>query len=296
LPIYQFEFDDARNAAKLTDQRFEPKNRDGELEQKPLVPPLPPKPAQPRDDIWHERQNLNVAEEVDEILPIGYRTMDRSLKNYFSGIPVPTKDGVRLLEVRVSGGDKPYLIWAQDLVRGRVQLPIMSIRRESEESYPDKFSPAHYHYMEKSFVDRQGTRIKLAYRPVPALISYVLSVWAEHKRDLEYINYQIRSRFNPIADYWAEDEHLRGTIVLKYTSMSVAVDDDVPPDTRANKRYDYNISMEGWLPLPSKIVPAILGRVVTLKEEVVNKTVSTGGVLDTVLGKANLPSVQVRRH
>jgi hypothetical protein len=214
--------------------------------------------------------------------------MDRGIKNYFSGMQVPTKNGIKMMSVRISGGDKPYLIWAQDLSLGRVTLPVMSIKRESDEFNFEKFSPAHTHYMSKRFLDPEGTKIALAYRPVPALINYSLSVWAEHKRDLEYIKYQIQTRFHPIAEYMVEDEHLRGSIVLKWNGMTPQVDDELPPDQRANKRYDYSITMEGWLPLPEKIVPSILGRAIALKED-------TGAILDVAAGKDVLSVAQIRK-
>jgi hypothetical protein len=295
VPIYSFDFSDT-NPIKLTNQQFDPKDQHGRPE---------PKPAQfqrfedakPRDDIWFERQNVNIAQEVHEILPQGYRTMDRGLKNYFSGIPIPTKDGLRIMQVRISGGDKPYLIWAQDLRHGRVQLPVMSIRRENDEHHSMKFSPAHFHYMAKRFLDQECSRIALAFRPVPSLISYTISVWAEHKRDLEYANYQIRRRFMPVAEFLVEDEHLRGSVFLKYNGMTVAIDDEVPPDQRANKRYDYSLTMEGWMPLPERVVPAILGKVTTLKEGVIKSQTGafSGSVLDTITGKSDLPLVQIRR-
>lgn len=290
MPIYNFNFDDGANPIKLTDQRFSPKQPDGNLEPTPKVPPLPTSmEAQPRTDIWFEHQNVNIAEEVREILPQGYRTMDRGIKNYFSGIQVPTKDGIKMMQVRISGGDKPYLIWAQDLRLGRVTLPVMAIRRQNDDNFAEKFSPAHFHYMAKRFLDTDGTRIALSYRPVPSLISYTLSVWAEHKRDLEYIQYQIRTRFNPAAEYMVEDEHLRGSIFLRYNGMTVAVDDEVPAEQRANKRYDYSLTMEGWLPLPEKVVPSILGRVTSLKDA------DLGDTLEVISGKDVMPVIQVRR-
>jgi hypothetical protein len=295
VPIYDFEFNNDAVPVKWTNQQFDPKNRHG-LEQKPAIHQRVEDPR-PRDDIFFERQNVNIAEEVHEILPQGHRTMDRGLKNYFSGIPVPTKDGVRIMGVRISGGDKPYLIWAQDLRYGRVTLPIMAIRRESDEFHFMKFSPAHHHYIAKRFIDQECSRIALTYRPVPSLINYTLSVWAEHKRDLEYVNYQVRRRFNPVAEFLVEDEHLRGSVFLKYNGTTMAIDDDIPAEQRQNKRYDYSITMEGWMPLPEKIVPSILGTVTSLREGrgvLSTPGIGVGDLLETVSGKSDLPLVQIR--
>lgn len=112
MPLYDFEFDNGNNPLKMTDMRFNPKNREGE-EARPQIDPLPPGDGKPRDDIWFERQNVNIAEEIHEILPQGFRTMDRGIKNYFSGTLVPTTNGVRIMQVRISGGDKPFLVWAR---------------------------------------------------------------------------------------------------------------------------------------------------------------------------------------
>jgi hypothetical protein len=294
MTIHNFDFNDIGTPRKLTDMRLDPKSGEG-LERRPAISPLPiGKEALPKNDIYYERQNVNIAEDVREILPQGYRTMDRGIKNYFSGILVPTKDGLKMTGVRISGGDKAYLIWAQDLKMGRVTLPVMAIKRESDQFNEQKFSPPHFHYMSRRFLDSEGSKVALAYRPRPAILKYTLSVWAEHKRDLEYILYQISTRFNPIAEFMVEDEHLRGSVVLKYNGMTVAVDDDIPADKFAQKRYDIALEMEGWLPLPEKHVPTILGRVTTLKDQTF--AVDVGDVLDVVHGKDVLNDIQIRRQ
>lgn len=294
MPIHNFEFDNNENPRKMVDQQFTPRNPNREIEEPiPNTPTLPvAAEAQPREDMWFERQNVNIAEEIHEILPQGYRTIDRGIKNYFSGIQVPTKDGARIMQVRISGGDKAYLVWAQDLRRGRVQLPLMSITRSNADFNPMKFSPAHHHYMAKRFLDPSGTRIALAYRPVPALINYTLSIWAEHKRDLEYILYQIQVRFNPVAEFLVEDEHLRSSVFMKYQGWTSAIEDELPADQWQKKRYDYSIVVEGHLPLPEKVVPSVLGRVIYMREGV--QAIPSGDVLAVVAGKDVLNTAQIR--
>lgn len=284
MPQYQFDFNNISDRNLVTTQ-FDPMRPNGIIEKNPAVSQLM-LTEKKRDDIWFENLNINYVEEVREILPEGFKTMDRGIKNYFSGIRVPTKDNVRMLGVRISGGDKPYLMWAQDLRRGRVTLPIMSIRRESEEFFVEKFSPAHYHWFQKRFVDEDMTRIALTYRPIPSKINYVLSIWAEYKRDLEYIVYQIRSRFHPIAEFEVEDQYLKTSIILHYNGLTSTIDDEVPADQRQNKRYDISIQMEGYLPLPEKIVPSILGRVTTLRD---GGELFYNDVFDTMQGKMNYP-------
>jgi hypothetical protein len=49
-------------------------------------------------------------------------------------------------------------------------------------------------------------------------------------------------------------------------------------------RYDISISAEGWLPIPtSKIVPSVLGRVVTLNDY------ETGEILESIDDIRNVP-------
>jgi hypothetical protein len=290
MPIYNFDAAEVADGKKLVSMQFDPMRKD-QVEDHPSIPQLL-KETKQLTTILFEDQNIAKDEEVREILPKGYYTMDRGIKNYFAGIRVPTKDGVKLMQVRLSGGDKPYLMWAQDLKRGRVTLPVMSIKREGEEPFLDKFSPAHYHWFQKRFLDQDMTRIALSYRPISAKITYSLSVWAEHKRDLEYITYQIRSRFNPICEFFVEDEYFKCSIIMHYNGMTPAVDDDVPPDQRANKRYDFSIQMEGYLPLPEKVVPSILGRVTILKDASVN---NYGDVLQVLEGKQILANISIPR-
>jgi hypothetical protein len=266
--IHNFDFKDNVNPKKQDIQQFNPVNGDGLPELVPQVAQLPFAPLQGENTarILYDNTNIDFSSEVREILPQGFRTTDRGIKNYFSGIRVPTKDDIKIMQVRISGGDKPYLIWAQDITRGRITLPVMSIKRESGEHFIEKWSPANYHYFTKRFADAECSKIILSYRPIPVKISYSLSVWAEHKRDLEYIQFQILSRFNPLAEFKVEDEYMRATIILHYEGTTISVDDEVPADQRANKRHDYKVLCESYLPLATRIVPSILGRAIVLKD------------------------------
>ncbi len=283
LPAYNFDFSQNADAKVFSDQQFTPLNRKGDIERLPEISPSPLRNLEgmKRTRLFNQ-QNVDISEEIREMLPQGFRTMDRGIKNYFNGIRVPTKDGIKMMQTRISGGDKPYLIWAQDIKRGRVSLPVMSIKRENQEYFVEKFSTPHGLYFRKRFANCEGSSIVLTNRPVPCKVNYSLSVWAEHKRDLEYIQYQIVTRFNPIAEFLTEDEYLKMTLVLHYDGMTTAVDDEVPPDQRQNKRYDYNIHMEGYLPLPERIVPSILGRVTTLRD---GNQQTFGEILQEIQGK-----------
>ena len=269
MPVHQdFDFN-APGPGNLKDQRSNPKTSQpaGVPEPKPLIGPVPGFPDKgKRTDIFYENMNINIAEDVSEILPQGYRTMDRGMKNYFSGIRIPTTDGYRMMQVRVSGGDKTFLIWNQDLIRGRIQLPVMSINRTSASFNSEKFSYP-FHFMKRRFTDSSGGRMAAVYRPVPYLIDYTLTIWSERKRDAEYATYQINTRFHPLAEFIVADEHLTGAVIMRWGGWKDNSDKEVDPDTRANVRYDIEVTIEGWLPLPEKLMPTILGKVTTFKED-----------------------------
>jgi hypothetical protein len=225
--------------------------------------------------------NLNQPEDVRSMVVKGFYSMDKGLKEYFSDIDVPTVDNTRKLEVRVAGGDKTFLIWKQDLKSGRIKLPVMSINRTSWRFNPDKFSPPYINMTRRFTSDSDGSRIILTYRPWPALIDYSLSLWTERKRDAEYVLYQIQTRFNPLAEFRIDDESgLRGTVTMKMNDVTNNSDIDIGAEELAKVRYDITLTMEGWLPLPEKVLPTVLGKVGSFHEmngvflEQINSTVS----------------------
>lgn len=196
--------------------------------------------------------------------------MDRGVKEFFQNIDVPTKDGTRKLEVRVSGGDKTILYWKQ-LGLGepdnRIKLPVMSVNHTASRLNPAKITPASvgpYYY--RRFADNDKSRMILAPREQGWLLDYTLSVWAERKRDAEYILYQIVTRFNPVAEWTVEDEFMCGNMYATFGGVTDNSDTDIGANELAKVRYDYNIQVEGWLPLPGRVVPTVLGRVTELAE------------------------------
>jgi hypothetical protein len=202
---------------------------------------------------------------LEEYLQPGFRSLDDAMKQYWSGIRVPTKDSYRFMRVKIAGGDKSVLIWDEDLVEGRVRLPVAAISRESHEFNADKFSPP-YHAMTSRFLSSRGDQVAKIYRPTPWLVEYNLTIWAEHKRDVEYILYQILTRFNPLAEFRMFDGKLEGSVQIRYGGSTDASDKEAGFDSHANVRYEVNVTAEAWLPLPEKIVKTVLGRVVTLQE------------------------------
>lgn len=202
---------------------------------------------------------------LEEFLTPGFRALDDAMKLYWSGIRVPTKDSYRFMRVKVAGGDKSLLIWNDDLKEGRARLPVAAISRESHQFNVEKFSPA-YHAMTARWVSTRGNLAAKVFRPVPFLVDYGLAIWAERKRDAEYILYQILTRFNPLAEFRMSDGKLTGNVQIRYGGSTDASDKEAGYDQHANVRYEVTFTAEAWLPLPEKIIPTVLGRVTVLSE------------------------------
>lgn len=252
-------------------------------ERAPIITPV--LPTQPdlveKDELTNSDLNLNQPEDVRSVLVRGFYAMDKGLKKYFEDIQVPTTDSIRPMEVRLAGGDKTILLWKQDLTSGRIKLPIMSINRTGWRFNPEKFSPPH-HPMTRRFANNEGSRIILTYRPWPALIDYQLSIWTERKRDMEYIMHQILTRFNPLGEFIVDDESgLRGSVQIRFGDSTNNSDIDIGAEELAKVRYDITITLEGWLPLPEKVLPTVLGKVATLHE-------ITGEFLDVAGGSQSI--------
>ena len=211
---------------------------------------------------------------LEEFLTPGFRALDDSMKQYFSGIRVPNKDSYRFMRVKIAGGDKSILVWADDLKEGRVRLPLATISRDSMEFNPEKYSPV-YHSMGFRYVNSSGTKAAKFFRPVPYLVKYTITVWTEFKRDAEYILYQLVTRYNPIAEFKMNDGHISGGVQLRFDSVSDTSDKEMGFDQQANVRYELSTTAEAWLPLPEKIVPTVLGTVGNVKE-VVGDILRTG--------------------
>ena len=204
---------------------------------------------------------------LEEFLQPAFWSLDSAMKQYFSGIRVPTKDSYRFMRVKIAGGDKSLLIWADDLKEGRARLPLAAINREGHEFNPDKFSP-HYHPLSARFLNSRGNLVAKTFRPVPYNVNYKITIWTERKRDAEYVIYQILTRYSPLAEFRMYDGKIAGNVQLKLSSCSDASDKEVGHDQHANVRYEVSTVAEAWLPLPEQIVPTVLGRVTSLKEKV----------------------------
>jgi len=202
---------------------------------------------------------------IQEFLTPGFRELDSAMKAFWSGIRVPTKDAYRFMRVKIAGGDRSLLIWKDDLTNGRVKLPIASLDRGSSEYLTEKYSPPRL-AMGRRYLTNRGDRVAKVYRPVPYLVNYTMIVWATHKRDAEYILYQVLTKFNPLAEFVMFDGHLSGVVTIKFGGHTDATEKEVAADQQAKIKYEYKMSAEAWLPLPEKIVPTVLGRVGVIKE------------------------------
>jgi len=245
-------------------------------ESSPSMPQkLPGHPDLQKDTtITYDPTNLNTPEDVRTILPVGFHAVDDGILRYFSNIKIPTKDDQRDLTVRIAGGDKTFLFWKQDLVANRIGLPVMSINRTGWRWDPLRFSPP-YIGMTRRFVNKEGSRTAIIYRPWPCLVDFVFSIWGERKRDVEYAMYQIVTRFHPFAELRIEFETLKGNIRGKLGEVTDNSDIDIGAEELAKVRYDISTTYEAWLPLPETVMPTILGKVGVYQE-------ITGEVLDVI--------------
>ena len=260
MPIYDFTFLPKTNR---------PTGIGAVPERAPLITPtLPEQPDETKpNDLLATDLNINRPEVIKETLERGFWSMDGGVKRYFEQIQVPTADSTRPLTVRVAGGDKTFLIWTQDLRSGRIKLPVLSVNRTAWRFNAQKFSPP-YHSMTRKMACTDGSRIVLTYRPWPCLIDYTLSFWTERKRDMEYIMQQVLIRFNPLAEFTVQDEGgLVGNVQMRLGECTDNSDIDIGAEDLAKVRYDVNITIEGWLPLPEKVLPTVLGKVMTLHEQ-----------------------------
>lgn len=218
-----------------------------------------------RNTNWDGIQTPN--EDVEEFVQPGFRYLDQAMKNYWSDIRVPTRDAVRFVKVKVAGANKGLQIWIDDLKNGRAQLPVLSVSRGSHTWNADKFSPP-YINLRSRFVNPDRTRVAKDFRPVPYIVNYNLTIWAEHKRDAENALYQMLIRFNPMAIFRASDEHWVGNIEMKMGDVNDTSDKEANAEEYAKVRYEIPIIAEAWLALPSQVIPTVLGNVTNIGERV----------------------------
>lgn len=210
---------------------------------------------------------LSYPSDVEEFLIPGFRSLDDAMKQYWSGIRVPTKDSYRFMRVKIAGGDKSLLIWADDLKEGRARLPLATISRERHEFNAEKFSPP-YRHLGYRYLNTGKSLVAQYKRPVPYNVDYTVTIWAERKRDAEYIQYQALTRFNPLAEFRMSDGRIQGNIQMKFGGSTDASEKETGFDQHANVRYEFSFTAEAWLPLPETITPVVRGQVTTFNEKI----------------------------
>lgn len=209
-----------------------------------------------RTDILYGSQPTEPIE-IQEFIEPGFHYLDTGMKNYFGDIRIPTKNSVRFLRTKIAGMRRGIEAWTADLANGRIALPVIAISRTAHNYNPEKFSPP-YHPMRFRYTDKGRHRVKMIWRPVPWLVEYTLTIWAETKRDAEYAVHQILTRYNPLAEFRVSDNHIVGTVTLRYGSLTDTSDKEASPEQLAKVKYELTTTAEAWLSLPEQVVPTIL--------------------------------------
>ena len=214
-------------------------------------------------------------EYIQEFAMPGFWALDEAMKTYWSGVRIPTKDSYRFMRIKIAGGDKSILIWRDQLKDGRVKFPVAAISRTSQEFNPYKFSSPVL-TMARRYTSSRMDRVALIRRPVPFLVKYTLTIWASYKGEAEYAVDQILPRFNPLAEFVMCDQHLTGSVQLRFEGSADTSEKEAGFDQKAKTRHEISMTAEAWLPLPELIVPTILGHVTAVKEYISGQTLAMG--------------------
>jgi len=226
--------------------------------------------CQPCSYVDEDRIDVNFVEDVRETYPIGFKLMDRGIKNYFSGIRIPVGSGAEhytILPVRITAADPDTLIYSDQHLRGgRIEYPFLAITRTDESFDNKRYSPPIrpiFRHMLKS-----GKKSELVYRPAPYLIDYTLDIVAEHKSEAEYALFSIIAKLNPIGSFFLEERSMgmAHEVILHPGSSTDNSDLETDANTRQYIRKTITLKMEGWLPTPTKVVPNILAKPLAIKE------------------------------
>lgn len=204
---------------------------------------------------------------VREDVPVAFYGLDRSLKHYFSDIPVPTKDYVRFMRVRMAGADLATLLQTQGQQEGKTILPVAAL--ESGKNYeinPLKYSLPYYP-MTTRFLNNSRDRVAQVYRPVPVLVDYALTVVAQSKRDIGIIQTHLMRRFNPYAELMVDDGRISGAVQLYYKGANVTTALQVPFDQDQIQTWELMFQADAWIPLPEVVTPTVRGTVAVVQEQ-----------------------------
>lgn len=284
MTIHEFDFQ-SFNTGQEVQQSFVPKPKDHVDHVRAKEEIIVTNPGNPGARVNDERNleqcepcqyshedlvDINFVEEVRETYPVGFKLMDRGIKNYFSGIRIPTGKGTEdytILPVRISTGDSDALIYSdQHIVGGRLEIPYLAIVRESETYDPKRYTPPILP-MTRHMINK-GRKSELVYRPVPYIIQYSLEIKAEHKSEAEYALFAIISKINPIGSFFLEEKSMGITheVIIHPGTSTDSSDLEVESGNRAYIKKSITMTMEGWLPTPTKVVPNILAKPFSIKE------------------------------
>jgi len=213
---------------------------------------------------------------VRDDIPVAFHSLERSLKHYFSDIPVPAKDHVRFMQVRIAGGKRAVLLWNQPLREGQAHLPVASLSGgKSFEFNKEKYSLPYYPMTIRNLNDSRN-KVAKVFRPWPVLVDYTLTILAKHKRDLGYIQSHILPRFNPYAALMMSDGRIQGEVQLYYKGAAVTTEEEVGFDSDEMVSWEISFQADAWLPLPEVITPTVRGTVSVLKESCGSIPISRG--------------------
>lgn len=285
MSIHDFDFSNFNDARSEQNGYVDtPKVDRGEFNEIPSINDLGDPGAKINDDVFCKKCNpcdnnlfgddpidINFVDEVREVYVPGFKLMDKGIKNYFSGIRIPIGKGFeeyKILPVRITGADPETLIYAdKNLNGGRLQLPILAISRKSESYDSNRYTPPINHIYRHMICN--GRKSEAVFRPVPFLIDYTLEIWSEHKSDAEYALYAMVSKLNPIGSFFIEEPNMAISheIIVHPKGGSVDESDlESDGDSRPQIKKSMNITVEGWLPTPTKITPNILSKPFAVKE------------------------------
>lgn len=210
---------------------------------------------------------------VREDVPVAFYGLERSLKHYFSDIPVPAKDHVRFMRVRISGGKRATLLFTQGQQEGKTIMPIAALSGGKDYEFnPEKYSLPYYP-MAIRYLNNRRDKVAKVFRPVPVNVNYTLTVMTESKRDMGIIQTHILRRFNPYAEIMVDDGRISGAVQLFYSGATNTTEFEVPFDDDEVNTWELSFKAEAWIPLPELITPTVRG-VVTVWRESCESTIA----------------------
>lgn len=212
----------------------------------------------------HGTKNL-APETIIEVANKGFYVLDEGMKNWLSGIQVPTRSGSKMASVHVVSHDKSILAWAQEFFDGRVPLPAISIQRQSWAFDSSHFTPP-YKPFQTMFADISRKRMRMIYRPIPFKVEFNITIWGQFKQDIEYIDANIITRCNPLGEFEVEDERLQQYVRVKHNGSTSQSEVDIDAKTKPKVQCEISMTADFALNVNEKLVPTILGKVVSIKE------------------------------